>query len=318
MMFSSKTWLFRTFIFVSVLYLGLLVVVHFTASSVMPNGKFVEIDKRWVHYYCRGKGDTVVLFETAFGEDSRQSWHNISQQLSQRTRTCYYDRLGMGWSGHQPADFDTAQKVGILSRIVDEVAEQAPVILVGHSYGGILTRQYALQHPERVRGLVLIDSDHESADERVNALLPSISVSEARISRFTAMIGLSKIYHWFATAGDKGSYAQRVAMQQASIEYADAKLNYVRERENMPAIPARQYPLGDIPLLVLEHDPAAYPDDADWQSTNALWHELQQQLVSLSERASLIRVEGSMANIPSQNPAAVVSAVESLLIPADA
>jgi pimeloyl-ACP methyl ester carboxylesterase len=48
-----------------------------------------------------------------------------------------------------------------LQRLLDEVGIPRPVILVGHSFSGLLIRLYAYCYPQEVAGLVLLDPAHE-------------------------------------------------------------------------------------------------------------------------------------------------------------
>lgn len=47
-------------------------------------------------------------------------------------------------------------------------------MLVGHSWGGVITRLFAHAHPADVAGLVFVDATHEALDSRILALLPAI------------------------------------------------------------------------------------------------------------------------------------------------
>ena len=85
------------------------------------------------------------------------NWTAVRAEVAGFARACTYDRAWLGWS-------EAAQSPRTASAIVDEqhallhaVGIQAPYILVGHSFGGLLVRAYAAKYRKDVVGLVLVD-----------------------------------------------------------------------------------------------------------------------------------------------------------------
>lgn len=48
-----------------------------------------------------------------------------------------------------------------LYNLLQNRSVEPPYLLIGHSYGGMVAQHFAHQHPEQVRGMVLIDPAHE-------------------------------------------------------------------------------------------------------------------------------------------------------------
>ena len=89
------------------------------------------------------------------------SWHYQRQALRGRARLVLYDQRSHGRS--QRADFDThhVDQLGSdLGAVIDAVAPTGPLMLVGHSMGGMTIMALAAQRPElfeeRVYGVALI------------------------------------------------------------------------------------------------------------------------------------------------------------------
>ncbi len=81
----------------------------------------------------------------------------VFKALAPDHRVIAYDRAGYGASDPAPADLDLQ-----LSDLQAILEEAGPSVLVGHSWGGLLAQLIAWEHPELVKGLVLIDPSHES------------------------------------------------------------------------------------------------------------------------------------------------------------
>jgi pimeloyl-ACP methyl ester carboxylesterase len=96
-----------------------------------------------------------------------------------RLRMVFYDQRSHGRSGRAPAETVTIDHLGDdLYRVLAEVAPTGPVVLVGHSMGGMAAMALADRHPElfgpRVIGLALIATSTGRLSE-VSFGLPAIT-----------------------------------------------------------------------------------------------------------------------------------------------
>jgi len=89
------------------------------------------------------------------------SFREIKQPLSELGEVIAYDRPGFGfterptsWSGENP--YGSIGQDLILDELIARFAPNRPVYLVGHSAGGTLAAQYAVDNPGKVKGLILI------------------------------------------------------------------------------------------------------------------------------------------------------------------
>lgn len=94
-------------------------------------------------------------------------------------RPVLYDQRGHGLSERTPAGYGAADAVADLFGVLDGLGVDRPVFLVSNSYGGVVALNAALARPERVAGLVLVESygPAERADELTEALLNTLGKS---------------------------------------------------------------------------------------------------------------------------------------------
>ncbi len=86
-------------------------------------------------------------------------WRNVSAHLAGRGwRVIAVDLPPFGYSAHDPqARSDRASQAARLAAVIERAAGR-PAVVVGHSFGSGPVVELALRTPERVRGLVLVDS----------------------------------------------------------------------------------------------------------------------------------------------------------------
>jgi len=107
-------------------------------------------------------GAPTVVFVHGFSQNAT-FWHYQWQALSRGYRTVLYDQRGHGLSAAAANGDYTFEALGRDVRaVLDALAPQGPVALVGHSMGGMSILSLAAQHPEefgdRVRAVVLTDT----------------------------------------------------------------------------------------------------------------------------------------------------------------
>lgn len=107
-------------------------------------------------YRESGRGDPWIVVHGGLGSD--HTYLRAFDRLADDARIVYFDQRGNGRSSQVPEEritFDT------LCRDIEELADHLGIArfgLVGQSFGGYVALEFALRHPERLTGLVLMDT----------------------------------------------------------------------------------------------------------------------------------------------------------------
>ena len=119
-----------------------------------------------------GQGSVTVVFENGLATPLEE-WDDVVGAVAERARTLRYDHRSAPQSGDMPAR-SVSDVLGDLEKLLAALALKPPYLLVGHSWGGVVTRLFAHAHPADVVGLVFVDATHEALDPRVLALVPAM------------------------------------------------------------------------------------------------------------------------------------------------
>jgi pimeloyl-ACP methyl ester carboxylesterase len=98
----------------------------------------------------------TVLFEAGIAA-TNLNWFHIQEIVSGFTGTASYDRCGLGWSSPSRTARTPGNIAAELHDMLDQARIKPPYILVGHSFGGLVMRRFALLFPEEVAGVLLVD-----------------------------------------------------------------------------------------------------------------------------------------------------------------
>jgi pimeloyl-ACP methyl ester carboxylesterase len=123
-----------------------------------------------VTYWMKGEGQVVIFITQGLGLASAE-WWPVQDPLSSRARVLTWDRPGYGDSGPPRSPRTVANVAGEALELLDAVAPEAPLVLVGHSQGGLFTNALARLAGGRVRGAALLDPAHP-ANRRLRQELP--------------------------------------------------------------------------------------------------------------------------------------------------
>ena len=146
------------------------------AKAVKPQkvagepGYWVRVHGHRMYYECTGSGSPTIVLEAGLGGDHR-NWVAVGPGLARVTRTCAYDRAGLGFSAAAGPSRTGREEVADLQTLLADAHIPPPYVLVGHSYGGLLVHEFASAHRRDVAGLVLVDSSHPRQAQRFLAAL---------------------------------------------------------------------------------------------------------------------------------------------------
>jgi pimeloyl-ACP methyl ester carboxylesterase len=205
-----------------------------------------------VRHAAFGHGAPVVLLH-GLGS-SAEDWLPTARLLANRYRVEMVDLPGHGDSDMpEPFSFERATESLDLSlmRISD-----GPVILVGHSLGGLLAASEAIEHPERVRGLVLIET----------ALKPQIPASErpAALDRLEHHY-LAVLHEAYRSFGRDPAQGERLYRNVAALDP-----NMVRRwiRLAWTADLSSEAPRIEVPVLIVLAE-RSWGRNESWRSVSA-------------------------------------------------
>lgn len=161
-----------------------------TLAAVMAGNDVagrVDIGRgRRLYVECHGKGVPAVILESGL-RTRGDNWSRkdvlaakatpVTSAVAAFTRVCEYDRPGTSF-GVSAADYSRSDPVRMprtsraavsdLHALLRLAGIRGPYVLVGHSFGGVIVRQYASTYPKEVKGLVLVDALNEFVKERLS------------------------------------------------------------------------------------------------------------------------------------------------------
>ena len=285
------------------------------ASYPRPGASY-NIDGYDTHVICTGAGSPTIVLEAGLGDDFL-SWRRVQPALSTVTRVCSYDRAGYGWSAARPGPRDTDHVSEELHALLVEAHIDGPIVLMGHSAGGLFIRRYATRYPQGIVGMVFVDSSTPTQFERLPEEMRGVEdfTWDKRLLPF----GITRL------RGHCGVTDSSTPEVKPQLEWHDctpgAFATTEREEKDFPQSCSEAKgtgPFGDIPILIFSQDPALHFGDSDipvatMQQAAATWNTLQEELKQLSPRSRRIIARGSTHYVHVLRPELVIREVEHLV-----
>lgn len=255
-----------------------------------------SFEGRSFHLYCAGvKGDTATVLIDGGAAHSSVHYEELVRSLGTEFHVCVFDRPGYGESssGLFPR---TPERNGTDIAFLIEAAEiKTPIILVGHSLGGLNALSFASHFSELVAGLVLVDSAHPEQYERFPPSLKAAKDQTARAYwKHAALVSIEKQVGAELDDSHRGytglmaekikneirhSGPSRFAAIASELESVDSAAEHFRKSFKKPL---------DVPLVVLTAKRSLtwflQQDTSNDQikPLQLLWEQLQKNLMDYS------------------------------------
>jgi pimeloyl-ACP methyl ester carboxylesterase len=153
----------------------LLASIAFAAEPHLTD-RTVDVDGAALRIRCgggRAAGAPLVILEAGAGNGAA-TWSKVQPDIAAFARVCADDRPSLVREGTpRPPVLRPEAVVATLEHLLAAAGERAPYVLVGHSYGGMIVRLFAARFPDRVSGMILVDSSHEDQQRRFAELDPA-------------------------------------------------------------------------------------------------------------------------------------------------
>ncbi|MBB3223905.1 alpha/beta fold hydrolase [Pseudoduganella umbonata] len=121
-----------------------------------PTGQFVTVDGVKLHYLQRGAGPVVVLLHGNGATSLDFELSGLIDMLARDHTVIAFDRPGFGYSDRPRSTVWTPpEQAALLARALAELHVDKAIV-VGHSWGTLVSLAMAMDHPDLVNGLVLM------------------------------------------------------------------------------------------------------------------------------------------------------------------
>ncbi|QXQ07334.1 alpha/beta hydrolase [Sphingosinicellaceae bacterium] len=308
-----------------------------SADTILSSKHLVKIaGGRRINLVCSGRGAPTVVFEFGLGANLL-TWQKVAVPVTRSTRACFYDRAGYGYSDAPRGPSTADQAVADLHQVLRRSRVRLPVILVGHSVGGLYSTLYADRYSADLAGLVLIDPSYAEQDkgESPDELAKDASSFSETITHLRACSGLARSGK-LATERHPECFAfspERTPEQRAFLTYQmirpdryDAMASEIESQHSTDGrsdINSRQElgarrNWGEMPVVVLTAALVPDPKVADADRALAernwgLWKAGHDALAARSTRGRSAVVPKTGHFIQVDQPQAVIDAIENVI-----
>jgi len=266
-------------------------------AAAPPPGRLVDIGGHRLHIWCTGSGSPLVVLETGLG-GSFAGWGFVQPEVARFTRVCSYDRAGLGYSDPGPLPRTAGRIAHELRALLDRSGISEPLLLVGASSGGFSMRLFATEHPDRVKGLVLVDASHEDQRHEVPPIARFVPAL-ASIGAFR-VLGISFDMGPDSLAPPVRAHARATQFRAAGYKAAASEIANIQQSAD--EVRAKRRPLPH-PVVVV----------SGGRGADETWRALQRDQVTLSPRGCQIVAEDSGHVVPLDQPQVIVEALRALV-----
>ncbi|ANP80832.1 alpha/beta hydrolase [Bacillus sp. B25(2016b)] len=284
--------------------------------------KFVEIMGQNIEVHIKGGGKQTVVIQTGMS-CSFYDWFPIIEKLSKHFTVVSYHRPGYGKSelGNQPRTIRQVTKE--LHMLLQKLDIHGPIILIGHSYGGLCAQHFAMLHEDKLQALILVDSTSMNLhrlDELHLPLSDQIDSDDVWFQKYNiySKMDVDTLYNELKPILTDQS-KQQIEFSTSPPLYK-ATASELSEWKNCARSIKELCKTLEIPLIVIGRDPhysitqlteGGMPKEEATQ-LESMWQELIHEQLQLSLHRQYILAEHAGHGIEIDRPDIIIEAVQSL------
>ncbi|MCU5706521.1 alpha/beta fold hydrolase [Bacillus wiedmannii] len=275
-----------------------------------------------IEVYTKGSSKQTVVIQTGMG-CSFYDWLPIIEKLSQHFTVISYHRPGYGKSELGNYSRTTRQATNELHMLLHELAIHEPIILIGHSYGGLCAQHFAMLHEDKLQALILVDSTSMNLHRLDELHLPISDQTDSDDMWIQKYNTYSKM-----DIDMLNTELKPILIDQSRqyIEFSTSPLLYkataseLCEWKNCARSIKELHKTLKTPLIVIGRDPqysitqlteGGMPKKEAIQ-LEAMWQELIHEQLQLSIHSQYILAEHAGHGIEIDRPDIIIEAVQSL------
>ncbi|MBU9675071.1 alpha/beta hydrolase [Planococcus sp. CP5-4] len=291
----------------------------------------VHLNGRPMEVLQKGGVGTPILIMTGMS-CSFEEWFNVTEILCETHKVILFHRPGLGASELGTEPRTTAAAAQDAKNLLDVLGVTEPVVLIGHSYGGLCAQHFSKLYPQQVKGLLLVDSTSDSLEKLDE--LPDLAEDASddiwleECGKFAELDEneLKKVIRPMLSENQKKlprPIQQRlIEFQQKPNLYKAMKSEVENWRADAKIIKSLGS-LSSLPLIVIGRDmnyaveqgvEEGWPE-AELMAQEHLWHELIQEQSALSENSELVFVERAGHMVHLDRPDLVIAMAQKLTRP---
>ncbi|MGG0122741.1 alpha/beta hydrolase [Bacillus paranthracis] len=286
--------------------------------------KFVEVLGQTIEVYMKGSSKQTVVIQTGM-TCSFYDWLPIIEKLSQHFTVVSYHRPGYGKSELGNDSRTIRQVTKELHMLLQKLAIHEPIILIGHSYGGLCAQHFTMLHEDKLQALILVDSTSMNLHRLDELHLPISDQTDSDDMWLQKYNTYSKMDVDMLSNELKTMLADQSRQQiefSTSPSLYKATASELSEWKNCARSIKELYKTLEVPLIVIGRHPQysitqlteGGMQKEEATQLEAMWQELIHEQLQLSINSKYILAEHAGHGIENDRPDIIIEAVHSLKI----
>lgn len=277
-----------------------------------------------IEVYMKGSSKQTVVIQTGM-TCSFYNWLPIIEKLSQHFTVVSYHRPGYGKSELRNHSRTTLQATKELHMLLQKLDIHEPIILIGHSYGGLCAQHFAMLHEDKLQALILVDSTSMNLHRLDELHLPISDQTDSDD------MWLQKYHTYSKMDVDMLSNELKTMLADQSrqqIEFSTSPTLYkataseLSEWKNCARSIKELYKTIEVPLIIIGRDPqysiTQLTEDGmqkeEATQLEAIWQVLIHEQLQISINSQYILAEHAGHGIENDRPDIIIEAVQSVRI----